>query len=85
MFNKEPKPIKVTKNEAEAFQQLADEKTALERMLASYGLMERLLWDGLKKKYRINTLKFRWSYNMEKKTIEISHLYPDWAKDRLMK
>ena len=48
---KEPKPIKLTKNEIESFEKLEDRFTAIQRSLENYGLEERLLWNGLKKKY----------------------------------
>ena len=83
MFNKEPKPIKITKQEQEAFQQLADKKAAMSEVLTSYGLEERLLWDGLKKKYKLDTLKFKWSHDTEKGVLEVFYPFPDWAKDRL--
>ena len=83
--NEEPKPIKVTKNEAEAFQKLVDRKIAITQLLEQYGLEERLLWEGLKEKYNIGTLSHTWVYDKEKKTLEISYKNPSWAKERLMK
>ena len=85
MTEEEPKPIKVTKNEAESFQKSLDKKTTLNRLLEQYGLEERLLWDGLKEKYNIDVLKHSWTYNLVEKTIEVSHQNPSWAKDRLIK
>jgi len=82
---KEPKPIKVSKTEAEAFQKLADRKIALFTLLENYGLEERLLWEGVREKYDFDPLKYKWEYHKEKKQIQISHQFPAWAKERLMK
>ena len=84
-IEKEPKPIKVTKNEAESFQKLLDKRVAINRLLENYGLEERLLWEGLKEKYSIDTLKHSWVYSNEKKQLEVSFQNPSWARERLMK
>ena len=81
---KEPKNIKITKNECGAFQKLMDRKIALKEMMADYGLEERLLWEGLKTKYNIDILSHAWTYSHKEKNLQVSHQNPDWAKERLM-
>ena len=83
-IEKEPNPIKVTKNEAEAFQELMDKKAAIYRLLEGYGLKERLIWEGIKEKYNLDTLKHTWVYNQKEKNLQVSHQNPSWAKERLM-
>ena len=82
---KEPKPVKLTKEEIESFEKLDDRFSALQLSLQNYGLELRLLWDGLKKKYDLDTLNWKWEYNRKTKKLQVSHQNPDWAKDRLMK
>ena len=82
---KEPKPIKLTKNEAEAFQKLADRRVSINRVLEQIGLDERLLWGGLKEKYNLDILSHSWVYNTEEKNLQVSHQNPSWAKERLTK
>lgn len=86
MFNlkKEPKPIKLTSGEIERFQQLLDKKVALDSLLQTYGLEERLLWEGLKEKYNFNTKEWKWAYNRKKEKLVISNKQPSWAKERLL-
>ena len=82
---KEPKPIKLTKKEIESFEKLEDRFSAIQLSLQNYGLELRLLWDGLKKKYNLDTLNWKWGYNRKTKRLQVYHQNPDWAKDRLMK
>ena len=77
-----PDSITLTKNEVEAFEQLKDRKAALNRLLLDYGFSERLLTEGLMKKYKLDK-SFSWNYNTVEKILEVSHQYPDWGKERL--
>ena len=82
---KEPKPIKLTKNEVEAFQKLVDRRVSINHILEQIGLDERVLWEGLKEKYNIDTFSHTWAYSQIEKNLQVSHQNPSWAKERLMK